>query len=139
MRIEVCLAGCLALAVGCSAPAKSVAPTKTKVVVVGNDELQRQCDDGKGAACTRLGHRLGCDRLRAQTRLIAEGELDFIQDACVAGDPSACERIAVEHRDSGYFQKSCEDGDAWACAQLSWMLEYGDGLPEDDERAQTYL
>ena len=48
--------------------------------------------------------------------------------------------VAVDKaRAATYFESGCNGGNAYGCANLADLLEYGDGVPKDEKRADDLL
>lgn len=98
---------------------------------------RRGCDAGRPESCALLGSAyvdgsLGCKDLDRATALLS--------GACEAGAGDGCASLGVltvqsdKARARELFEQGCAL-DAASCQNLAYMLDTGDGVPEDDARA----
>ncbi|HEX4384712.1 MAG TPA: tetratricopeptide repeat protein [Myxococcales bacterium] len=124
-----------------SAPAKPSTPAQPKRTTVA--QLQKLCNQGKGASCDELGvrYRFGID-VKVDTLRAA----DLFKKACSAKDPEGCADDAfaigmgegVSANPGGALPrlaKQCDGGLARACGNLATLYYRDLGGPENSKRA----
>ena len=83
---------------------------------------QQACRNGDPAACTALGK--------------THKAIDLFRLACDLGDSEGCYLLAVNLRKDdpdapAAYRQACDDGNALACTNLGWMLQFGHSLKID--------
>jgi TPR repeat protein len=89
----------------------------------------QDCTKQVPTACTALG--------------VQHKAVDLFKLGCDLGDAEGCYLFAVNvgERDPGAraaYRQACEGGNALACTNLGWMMQFGHGGKADDEQAVDY-
>ena len=108
-------------------------------------------------AC-KLPHQRGCTH--AAILMLEGGEgvtknealaLEMFAKACVLDDSVACRYQGLMYVEGkaglkkgvlggiGYLDKACQHKDGWACWRIAVVHKQGEGVPQDEARAATYM